>query len=129
MKDKIQTKNPGGRPTVLTPETITKLEAILKIGGTIQQACGYAEIGESTYHANINTNESFKRKMDSAKYFADIAAKNIVVDKIINDKDLATAKWWLEKREYATSIKAGVSVDDGEREIKLILDIPSIERN
>ena len=43
-------KNEGGAPTKMTDDTVTKLESILKIGGTIEEACSYALISRETYY-------------------------------------------------------------------------------
>ena len=87
-----------GRPSVVTADTITKLESIFKIGGNDEEAINYAGIGNRTYYDHLEKDESFRSKMMSAKNYSNIAAKNIVVDAIIKDKDLNTAKWWLEKK-------------------------------
>lgn len=87
-----------GRPTVVTAETITKLESIFKIGGNDAEAISYAGIGARTYYDHLEADEDFRSKMDSAKHYADIVAKNVVIDAIVKDKDLGTAKWWLEKK-------------------------------
>jgi hypothetical protein len=87
-----------GRPTKITEEAVAKLESILKIGGTVKEACSFALIHESTYYRALEDSETFASRMESAKHYADIAAKNVIVDKIIIDKDDANARWWLEKR-------------------------------
>lgn len=89
-----------GRPISITPEIETKLESIFKIGGTIAEACAYAGIGERTYYDRAKSSEDFSQKMKSAQHYADIVAKNVVVDSILKDKDLNSAKWWLEKRVF-----------------------------
>lgn len=93
-------KSKGGAPTVVTPDVETKLESILKIGGTIAEATTYAGIGERTYYDRKKADDKFSQKMERAKHYADVAAKNVVVRAITEDKDLTTAKWWLEKREF-----------------------------
>jgi hypothetical protein len=45
-------------------------------------------------------------KMEQAKHYSDIVAKNIVVDSMHKDRNLETAKWWLEKREFRQPILA-----------------------
>ena len=99
MESKV-IKHAGGAPTVVTPEVETKLESILKIGGTIAEATTYAGIGERTYYDRAKASEEFSRKMEAAKHYADVAAKNVVVASITQDKNLDSAKWWLEKREF-----------------------------
>lgn len=89
-----------GRPTKMTDDVVNKLESILKVGGTIEEACAYAKISKMSYYKWLEDSNDFLTKMESAKHYADIVAKNVVVDEIVNKKDLATAKWWLEKREF-----------------------------
>jgi hypothetical protein len=81
-------------------DIVQKLESIKKIGGTIEEACGYAEISRRTYHYWLEQHPDFAQKMESADHYADIAAKHVVVDDIVKNKDVQTAKWWLEKRQF-----------------------------
>jgi len=89
-----------GRPTLYSEEMVNKLESIFKIGGTVEQALSYAGISKETYYNWTEKHPEFLTKMQSARTYADIVAKNIVVDSMIKDKDVNTAKWWLEKREF-----------------------------
>ncbi|MCM8788060.1 MAG: hypothetical protein NC935_08445 [Candidatus Omnitrophica bacterium] len=107
-------KKKAGRPTKFSEEVVKKLESIFKIGGTVEQACAYANISKETYYNWIEENADFLTKMEAAKYYSDIAAKNIVTKAIIEDKDLETAKWWLEKREFKNpqpAVGVGVMVN------------------
>jgi len=113
-----------GRPTVIVSGSVRKVEDILKVGGTIDEACSYAGIGVRTYHDHMEQNEEFRIKMVAARHYSDVVAKNVVVDSIVKDRDLQSAKWWLEKRQFKDSTRAGVSIDDGNKVIKLVLDIP-----
>ena len=98
-------KNKGGRPTVMSADTITKLESIFKIGGTVDEAVTYAGIGRRTYFDHLERDEAFRTKIEAAQHYADIVAKNVVIDAIVKDKDLNTAKWWLEKRQFNQPIQ------------------------
>lgn len=110
---KIEPKKPG-RPTKYSEEIVVKLESILKIGGTIEQACAYAEIVRDTFYRWMEENEEFRTRMEKAKHYSDIIAKNIVVEAITKNKDLETAKWWLEKREFRNQPQnvIGIKGDD-----------------
>jgi len=79
---------------------VNKIESIFKIGGTVEQALSYAGISKETYYNWTEKHPNFLTRMESARTYADIVAKNIVVDSMIKDKDVNTAKWWLEKREF-----------------------------
>lgn len=91
----------GGRPSKLTEERTKKLEDIFKVGGTVLEACSFAGISTTAYYEWINKNESLRTKMEAAQHYADVVAKNLVSKAIIEDEDLSTAKWWLEKREFS----------------------------
>lgn len=105
------TTNTIGRPTKMNEELTTKMESIFKIGGTIEEACSYAGISDETYRRWMNENKGFMAKMESARHYADIVAKNVVVDSMIKDKDLGTAKWWLEKRQFRNEQQTNVQVN------------------
>lgn len=106
------TKNLGGRPSIYSVEIVEKLESILKIGGTIDEACSYAMIDKQTYYNWIEAKEGFSTKMEAAQKYPDIVAKNIVVDSMIKQKDLTTAKWWLEKRQFKDTNQTNVQVNN-----------------
>lgn len=108
---KAITKNLGGRPSKLDDEIVVKLDSIFKVGGTVEEACAYAGINKTTYYRWIEQNESFATKMASAQYYADIVAKNVVVDDIVKGRNVDTAKWWLEKRQFKTSQQTNVQVN------------------
>lgn len=120
MKTIKKTENKEGRPTKLTEETVNKLESIFKIGGTVEQACAYAGISKQTYYNWVEADPSFLTKMEAAQYYADIVAKNVVVDAVVKDRDLATAKWWLEKREFKNNGPTVGIVSTGEMNIELV---------
>lgn len=103
------TKHVGGRPTKLTNEVVEKLESILKIGGTVEESCSYAGINKTSYYSWLKADESFSTKMEAAQHFSDVAAKNVVVDQIVKHKDVATSKWWLEKREFKQGPQVAVA--------------------
>lgn len=100
MVDMTDTQIVGkaGRPSAITDDVVAKLEEIFKLDVTVEIACNYAQINPATYYRRYAKDEQFARRMEAAKYFARVAASNVVVDKIANDRDVNTAKWYLEKR-------------------------------
>ena len=106
------TKSNAGRPTIYTDELVTKLESILKIGGSVVEACSYAMISKETYYRWLEEKPDFMTKMEAAQRYPDIVAKNIVVDSMTKNKDVTTAKWWLEKREFKNSNQTNVQVNN-----------------
>jgi len=105
MNDNSQRKNrkilekKAGRPTVITEDVIAKLEAVKKLGVSNEIACDYANIHPATYYRHLESDEDFARRMRSAEYFANIAARQAVVKAIVEDKDVKAAQWWLERRD------------------------------
>lgn len=91
-------KKKVGRPTVMVPEVVAKLESIYKLDVTDDVACDYAGIDEATLYRHLEKNDVFARNVRSWKKFGRIAAGNVVMDSIVKDKDVVTAKWWLEKK-------------------------------
>lgn len=108
---KAITKNLGGRPTKMSEDVTTKLESIFKIGGTIAEAVTYAGISDETYRRWMHENEGFMVKMQAAQHYADVVAKNVVVDSMIKDRDISTAKWWLEKRQFRAESPTNIQVN------------------
>lgn len=98
MSRKI-TKHAGGRPTIYSEEILKKLEDIFKVGGTITEACNCAGISIETYYNWLERYSGLLKRMESAQSYADIAAKQVIVDAIVKGKDQATSKWWLEKHQ------------------------------
>ena len=86
-----------GRPTVIDDECVRKLESVFQLGVNDQTACLYAGISRDTFYDHIKHDQEFSDKMALAKEYARIAAGQVVVQ-AINNKDVNTAKWWLEKK-------------------------------
>jgi hypothetical protein len=98
MADEI-TKSTVGRPTVRTEETVKKLEDVLKLGASDLAACSYAGISRETFYTWLKEDEIFSDKMENAKNFAIIAARQVIVTSIVEDKNLDSAKWYVEKHD------------------------------
>ena len=94
----VSEQNSVGRPEVITEEIVRKLESILQLGVNDGIACQYAKIGRTTFYKKLKEDEEFADRIQSAKDLVTIAAGQVVTGAIINDKDLTTAKWWLERK-------------------------------
>lgn len=111
-----------GRPSKITKVTVAKLISVLKLSVPVETACEYAGINKSTFYRNYETNEAFATEINDAKHFARIAAGNVVMNAIVNDQDVQTARWWLEKKHPDEFVPTGASVNvQGEK----VLVIPS----
>ena len=104
MPRKSKTKNSEsvgtvGRPTVLNDAIMKILMDSLQRGCTIKQACALAKIEERNYYNWVENVPNFFSQMEYAKSYLNDKAK-LLVSQAIEDGDLNTAKWHLEKTEY-----------------------------
>ena len=64
MKKKaIIVRNPVGRPTVVTPEILTKLEYAFSIDSTVGEACSFAEISQKVFYEYLKRNPEFSERI------------------------------------------------------------------
>lgn len=96
MTQLVSTKE--GRPTKYSEEIVRKLESILQLGVSDIVACQYARISRDTFYKWLSENSEFSDRITSAKQLVTIAAGQVVTQAIIKDKDVHTAKWWLERK-------------------------------
>jgi len=105
--------NKRGRPSKYTEKTVKALEAIHKLAITDAVACSHVRITRETYYSWLKTKPEFSDRMTKAKNYARIAAGSVVTG-AIKDKDVSTARWWLEKK-HSDEFKSGGSglIDSG----------------
>ena len=104
-----------GRPTVMTEETIQKLEYAFMKGLTDLEACLYADISKSTLYNYCEENPSFMDRKELLKEQVKMRAK-LNISEAIENNDKDTSKWYLERKakdEFSTKqeIKADVDAD------------------
>ena len=95
-KPKSQHKQ-AGRPTIMTLETVSKLENAFAEGFNITHACGIAEITRETYYDYIRKNPKFLDKIEwlrSKPYIKSV----LQINKAIELGDLPTCRWYAERR-------------------------------
>lgn len=108
-----------GRPTKKTEYITKKLVAIFKLGVNVQTALNYAKISSPLFYTWYNRDNEFKSRIDSAREFGIIASSQVVTTAIVKDKDLETAKWYLERRSPEFS-NAKNTVNIAEQKILVI---------
>ncbi len=84
------TKNKGGRPTKMTPETIQKLETAFIAGCTDLEACCYADVSKSTLYDYCQDNPEFSERKETLKNQPVMQAR-FIVQESLNTGDLPTA--------------------------------------
>lgn len=89
-KPKKKGKHPGGRPTIMVPEVLNKLERAYTGGATHAEAAAYADISERVLYNYLKANPDFVQRIEGLKGRPRLLAKLIIVDKLA-DGDLATA--------------------------------------
>ena len=104
-----------GRPTVMTGETLQKLEYAFMRGLTDLEACLYADIGTTTLYNYCEENPDFRERKEQLKQHPTAKARLNVTEEIENG-NAELSKWWLERKakdEFSTKqeVKADVDAD------------------
>jgi hypothetical protein len=105
-------KSKAGRPTVMTPEVLRKLEEAFSKDLSDREACLYAGIGERTLYDYQDNNPDFSQRKALLKSSVSMHAK-LKLAESISDGNVGDAKWYLEKRQgddYADTVKLNATV-------------------
>lgn len=92
----VPPKNPEGRPTVMTPDTLAKLEDAFMNSFTDRMACLYAGIDEATLYRYCETNPKFRERKEILKDTPNLTAQSELVKGIAGN--VSQARWWAEHR-------------------------------
>jgi hypothetical protein len=87
-----------GRPTIMTPQVIAKLEHCFERGYSDYDAYKSVGISKDAFYDYCVANPDFSEKKEWLKKNTVILSKNIVYDKLVIDKDINTAKFILERK-------------------------------
>ena len=104
-------KNKGGRPTVMTAETVKKLEYGFLRGLTDEQCCLFAGISKQALYDYCHAHPEFTDRKELLKQQPSVQAK-INIAEGIESGDAELSKWYLERRnkdEFSTKQDIGVS--------------------
>lgn len=91
-------KMAGGRPTKMTPETISKLEAAFLLGCTDEEACLAADIGKMTLYRYQDDNPEFRDRKEELKSNPVYKARKVVMQSL-DEGDINTAQKVLDRKE------------------------------
>lgn len=97
MKNKTKKKKRNGRPTIMTPETVKKLEEGFAQGFSVDNACIWADISKQTYYTYCEKEAGF---LDYCKTLQKkpLIKSILVINKALNEGDVSTAKWYAERK-------------------------------
>lgn len=109
------TKDVGGRPTVMTPEVLQKLETAFSYDFNNTEACLYADINEGTFYTYCRNNDGFLQRMKSLRSRPAMQAKINLANSVVKAKNVDDSKWLLERRlkdEYSKSPDANITLSN-----------------
>ncbi len=101
-----------GRPTVMTPDVINKLEQAFSIDATVSEACTYAGIAKATYYEFVKGNPEYMDKFDALREKPVLLARQTVVNGIKDSFDNAM-RYLERKKKKEFSSRQEVTGEDG----------------
>lgn len=118
MTEPTKKKHPGGRPTKMTPDVISKLQYAFAMDCTVREACLYAGVSHEAYNNYCQKHPEFREQVSRLRETPVLHARSTVVKDLKKNPD--TAKWYLErKRKKEFTAKQEVEIKD----ISLKLDV------
>jgi hypothetical protein len=96
-------KHAGGRPRVVTPVVIGKLESIFALDGTVKEACYYAGISADAYYDFLKENPEYSDRFEALRNRPVLLARQTVVKKL--SENYSNAMDYLSrkaKKEFST---------------------------
>lgn len=105
-------KHPGGRPTIMTPDTVQKLEYAFALGCSDEEACFYANIVKQTLYSYQKKHPEFVDRKEALKTRPIFLARETLVKGIQNDPDLALKMLERKrKNEFSTRAETDITSD------------------
>lgn len=112
----------GGRPTVMTPDVLTKCEQAFAMGCSDIEACLFAGISPRALYLYQGKNPLFTERKRQLKQTPVLKARATIWEKL---DDVATAKWFLERKcaqEFGTKTKEEIAETNAVCEIATYSD-------
>lgn len=110
-----------GRPTVMTPEVVAKLEQAFAIDATVEEACSYAEISRDAFYDYLKKKPKFSDRIEELRMRPILAARQRVVQGV--KENYSNAMDYLKRKK---KLEFGDNVDvttGGERIQPLLVKI------
>lgn len=114
-----------GRPTVMTEETVKKLDEGFSMGFTDEEACFYANISKQTLYNYIEKNPDYLYRKEALKNNPKLLAKRNIFNALEKGTRIEDSKWYLERRDKDFKPKSDFTSDNK----PLILPSEVIKKN
>lgn len=105
-------ENGVGRPTVMTPEVLAKLEWAFLRGYSDRQACLHAGINPMSLYRYQDENREYSERKAMLKENISIVAKENIIE-TIQAKHIGNSVWWLERQDSDFNPKQKVEHSGG----------------
>lgn len=100
----------AGRPTIMTQETILKLEHAYAMDCTDEEACSFADISRQTLYDYQNKNPEFVDRKQALKQKPFLIARNTLMQGIKENPELAL-KYMERKKKHEFSLRQEIEHD------------------
>jgi hypothetical protein len=91
-------KSNAGRPTVMTPEAIRKLEDAFSWGCTDLEACCFANISKTALYEYCEKHPEFTERKEILKNNPTIKARRVII-RALDEDDINTAHKVIDRKE------------------------------
>lgn len=105
-----RSRNKGGRPTIVTPDTLAKLEYAFSMGLPDEQACLYAGIDASSLYRYQEKNPSFRERKAMLKQNITMRARLNIANEIANGSTKDSWEWLTRKEKQEFSLKDDATI-------------------
>ena len=109
-----------GRPTVMTPEVVNKLEQGFAMGFSDEEACLYANISKQTLYDYCKKTEGYTDRKEELKNHPKLLAKVNLYNALKENKKIEDSKWYLERKDKEFKPKSEQDHTSLGKEIKAI---------
>lgn len=117
-----------GRPTVMTPELINKLEEVFAIGGTDEEACFYADISKQTLYDYQKKFPEFVDRKEALKQKPFLLARRTIVNALKDNPQYAFEYMKRKNRkEFGDSVD--LTSDNKQLPTPILYGLPSDNSN
>lgn len=104
-------KNLGGRPTVMTPDTVKKLDEAFSQGFSDVEACLYADISKQALYDYCKLHPEYTDRKEELKHRPLMRAR-ININKALQAGDKDMSKWYAERKaKQEFSLKVEQEID------------------